>query len=62
MSPRYAELAAWLRREWKAEPRDVTANAIFAELELENGAKRSLLESVTFRTLLAEPEALPAAA
>ena len=62
VSPRYAELAAWLRREWKAEPRDVTANAIFAELELENGAKRSLLESVTFRTLLAEPEALPAAA
>ena len=38
------------------------ARAIFAELELADGARRSLLESPTFRALLEEKPALAAAA
>jgi single-stranded-DNA-specific exonuclease len=59
---RYVELAAWCRDEWATERRDPAAQAIFDELGLEAGIKRSLLESERFRALLAEPAALPAAA
>jgi single-stranded-DNA-specific exonuclease len=56
---RYAELRAWLASEWKKDPaaRDETAAVVFAELGLENGAGprwRPLVESETFRALLAE--------
>jgi single-stranded-DNA-specific exonuclease len=56
---RYAELRAWLAREWRKEPsaRDATAAAVFAELELEtaDGPRwRPLVESETFQVLLAE--------
>ena len=54
---RYVELAARLRAQWKAESA-TRAEAIFDELELESGVKRSLLESERFRALLAEPVAL----
>jgi single-stranded-DNA-specific exonuclease len=59
---RYDELSRWLREQWKAEPRDVVAQEIFDELDLEAGVRRSLLESERFRALLDEPVALPAAA
>jgi single-stranded-DNA-specific exonuclease len=59
---RYVELADWFRGQWKGENRDPVAQEIFDELGLETGVKRSLLESVRFRALLAEPAALPAAA
>jgi single-stranded-DNA-specific exonuclease len=59
---RYEELAAWLRAQWKLEARDPAAQEVFDELQLEDGVKRSLLESEGFRALLAEPAALPAAA
>ena len=56
---RMEELRARLAAQWKGEsPRTPEAEAIFAELELEPGsaAKRSLLESATFRALLAQEE------
>jgi len=56
---RMEELRAGLAAQWKGEaPRTPEAEAIFAELELEPGtpAKRSLLESATFRALLAREE------
>ena len=59
---RYVELAASLRAQWDAESRDPVTQAIFDELQLESGMKRSLLESERFRALLAEPVALPEAA
>ncbi len=59
---RYAELAGWLRDQWSAEPRDAVAQAIFDELELDAGLRRSLLESERFLELLETPAALPAAA
>jgi len=59
---RYAELAGWLRDQWSAEPRDAVAQAIFDELELDAGLRRSLLESERFLQLLETPAALPAAA
>ncbi|HZT92743.1 MAG TPA: single-stranded-DNA-specific exonuclease RecJ [Gaiellaceae bacterium] len=64
---RYAELRAWLAREWRAGAAAWSPEAarIFAELELDGGAgaTRSLLESPTFRTLLeATPAPLAAAA
>ena len=59
---RYEELAAWLRAQWKLDDRDPAAQEVFDELHLEDGVKRSLLESERFRALLAEPVALPAAA
>jgi single-stranded-DNA-specific exonuclease len=59
---RYVELAASLRAQWGTESRDPVTQAIFDELQLESGVKRSLLESERFRALLAEPVALPEAA
>jgi single-stranded-DNA-specific exonuclease len=55
---RYVELREWLAEEWQkpAAARDIGAAAIFAELGLEDGARRDLLESARFRALLvAEP-------
>jgi len=52
----YADLRDWLKAEYRKEEaeRDAEAAAIFAELELaETGGKRHLLESETFRQLLA---------
>ena len=63
----FEELRDWLAAQWKAGETAWTgeARAIFEELELADGAKRSLLESATFRSLLdlrsATPE-LPIAA
>ncbi len=59
---RFEELYAWLRAQWQAEPRDSHAQAIFDELEVEEGGpKRHPLESETFRAMLAEPALLQAA-
>ena len=52
----YADLRDWLKAEYRKEEaaRNPDAAAIFAELELaETGGKRHLLESETFRDLLA---------
>jgi single-stranded-DNA-specific exonuclease len=54
---RYEELRDWLANLWRAGASAWTpeAAAIFAELDLERGgAQRQLLESATFRRLLAE--------
>jgi single-stranded-DNA-specific exonuclease len=61
---RYEELRAWLADEWRREEsaRTPAARAVFAELELDRVARRSLLESETFRALLAERQPLAAAA
>ncbi|HEU5215497.1 MAG TPA: single-stranded-DNA-specific exonuclease RecJ [Gaiellaceae bacterium] len=56
--PRYLELRHWLAQEWRKPEasRSPDASAIFAELGLEDGARRDLLESARFRALLvAEP-------
>ena len=47
-------LRDWLAGQWRAGEASWTpeARAIFGELELADGAKRSLLESATFRALL----------
>ena len=60
----FDELRDWLAAQWKAGEGAWTdeARAIFAELELSGGARRSLLESETFRMLLAGRPALAAAA
>src|SRR5438094_800248 len=59
---RFDAVYAWLREQWQAERRDPQAQAIFDELEVEEGgAKRHPLESQTFRSLLAEPAVLRAA-
>jgi single-stranded-DNA-specific exonuclease len=59
---RFDELYEWLRTQWQASPRDEQAQAIFDELEVEEGGpKRHPLESDTFRGLLAEPALLRAA-
>jgi single-stranded-DNA-specific exonuclease len=59
---RFDEVYTWLRAQWQAQPRDAQAQAIFDELEVEEGGpKRHPLESETFRTLLAEPALLRAA-
>ena len=62
--PRYAELRDWLAVQWRldAAARDSGANAVFAELELDAGLRRHLLESATFRTLLVGEPALAVAA
>ncbi len=55
----YDELRTWLMEEWRAGETAWTpdARAIFAELELApGGPSRQLLESETFRALLAHPE------
>jgi single-stranded-DNA-specific exonuclease len=62
---RYEDLRAWLAAQWRAGEAEWTpeARAIFTELELGEGVKRSLLESEAFRRLLAEePPALARAA
>jgi hypothetical protein len=61
---RYVERREWLKGEWRkpAEARASEAAAIFDELALTGGgAKRHLLESERFRTLLDEPELARAA-
>jgi single-stranded-DNA-specific exonuclease len=59
---RFDEVYAWLREQWNAQTRDVQAQAIFDELEVESGGpKRHPLESEMFRALLAEPAVLRAA-
>jgi len=57
-------LRAWLAAQWKAGEGAWTpqARAIFEELELASGAKRSLLESPSFRALLEQGGELAAAA
>jgi single-stranded-DNA-specific exonuclease len=55
---RYLELREWLAQEWRKPEaaRDPNAAVIFAELGLEDGSRRDLLESGAFRALLvAEP-------
>ena len=65
-APRYESLRAELATCWKAgeERWDEQTRAIFAEAGLldEGAGRRSLLESETFRTLLAEDEPVAAAA
>jgi hypothetical protein len=60
----FEELRTWLAGQWKAGEAAWTSEAreIFAELELADGAKRSLLESVSFRALLEQRPALAEAA
>jgi single-stranded-DNA-specific exonuclease len=59
---RFDELYTWLRAQWASEERDPQAQAIFEELELENGGtRRHPLESETFRALLDQPALLRAA-
>jgi single-stranded-DNA-specific exonuclease len=61
----YHELRERMLAEWKKEPteRSAEAQAIFAELGLDAGASwRSLLESATFRALLADQPTLARAA
>jgi single-stranded-DNA-specific exonuclease len=54
---RFAALRDWLAEEWRAGEQAWTpeARAIFRELELADGAQRSLLESPSFRALLESP-------
>ena len=55
---RYRELRDWLAQEWRkpAAARAPEATVVFSELGLEDGIRRDLLESTTFRALLvAEP-------
>ncbi len=61
---RYEDLREWLAAEWRAgeASRTPEARAIFAELELDGGAKRNLLESPSFRALLEAPPRLAEAA
>jgi single-stranded-DNA-specific exonuclease len=61
---RFEELRDWLAAQWKAGESSWTSDArsIFAELELEDGTRRSLLESATFRRLLERTPAFAAAA
>ncbi len=60
---RYLELRERFADEWRAGRPSPDGEAIFAELGLvEGGAWRSLLESETFRALLAEPAELRRAA
>jgi single-stranded-DNA-specific exonuclease len=60
----FDELREWLAAQWRAGEASwsAEARAIFAELELRDGAKRSLLESATFRALLEQGPQLAAAA
>ncbi|HZQ82066.1 MAG TPA: single-stranded-DNA-specific exonuclease RecJ, partial [Gaiellaceae bacterium] len=50
----FPELHAWLAAQWRLpdDERAAEAKAIFTELELAAGARRSLYESETFRALL----------
>jgi single-stranded-DNA-specific exonuclease len=59
---RFDELYGWLRSQWQAQTREPQAQAIFDELEVEEGGpRRHPLESETFRALLAEPALMRAA-
>jgi single-stranded-DNA-specific exonuclease len=59
---RFDEVYAWLRAQWRQQRRDPQAEAIFTELEVEEGGpRRHPLESETFRSLLAQPALLRAA-
>jgi single-stranded-DNA-specific exonuclease len=63
-APRYRKLREWFAQEWvkPAAARDPDAAAVFAELGLEDGARRDLLESARFRALLATEPPLARAA
>lgn len=60
----YEGLRTWLADQWRAGEGAWTpeARAIFTELELQAGSRRSLLESPTFRALLEQQPPLAAAA
>jgi hypothetical protein len=60
----FDELRAWLLGQWKAGEAAWTpeARAIFAELDLRDGVRRSLLESATFRAMLENNPTLAVAA
>jgi single-stranded-DNA-specific exonuclease len=60
----FEELRGWLAEQWRAGEAAWTpeARAVFGELELADGAKRSLLESESFRALLERRPPLAAAA
>ncbi len=55
---RYHELREWLKAQWRAGEAAWTpeAHAIFAELDLADGGRRSLLESEAFRRLLEDAD------
>jgi single-stranded-DNA-specific exonuclease len=63
-SDAFPELRDWLAAQWRAGEAAWTpeARAIFSELELADGARRSLLESPSFRALLERQPPLAAAA
>jgi single-stranded-DNA-specific exonuclease len=52
---RYEELREWLAAQWRAgrDAWSADAQAVFSELGVADGARRQLLESETFRALLA---------
>ena len=60
----FDELRTWLLEQWHAGEAAWTPDAreIFAELELADGVRRSLLESPTFRALLERKPSLAVAA
>jgi single-stranded-DNA-specific exonuclease len=60
----FEELRTWLLEQWQAGEAAWTPDArrIFAELELADGVRRSLLESPTFRALLENKPSLAVAA
>ena len=60
----YEELRTWFAEQWRAGEETWTPDvrAVFAELELAEGGRRSLLESESFRRLLDEQPALREAA
>jgi hypothetical protein len=60
----FEELRTWLLEQWQAGEDAWTPEAreIFAELELADGVRRSLLESPTFRALLEQKPTLAVAA
>ena len=60
---RYEELRTWFAEQWRRGEGAWTpeVQAVFAELDLAGGARRSLLESETFRALLEQPPLAQAA-
>ena len=60
---RYEELRRWFAEQWRRGDGTWTpeVQAVFEELDLAGGAKRSLLESETFRALLEPPPLAQAA-
>jgi single-stranded-DNA-specific exonuclease len=61
---RYEELRVWLVEQFRLESaeRDPDAEVVFAELELDVGVRRHLLESASFRALLSSASVLAEAA